>query len=615
MENKNRHQKLIRNFSIIAHIDHGKSTLADRLLEQTGTVEKRKMKDRILDTLELEQEKGITIKLQTARMIWKVDGEFYILNLIDTPGHVDFSYEVSRSLAACEGALLLVDATQGVEAQTISTIFQALDNNLEIIPVINKIDLPNAEVEKTKMELMNMFGFSESEIFLASGKTGQGVTEILNATVAKIPAPAGKRQGKTRALIFDSFYHEHKGVVALIKLFDGEIAKKSTKLPDIRCVQTATVFEPIEIGYLCPNMTPQNEIQTGEVGYIATGLKDIRDIRVGDTITLEEDFDAKFSPLPGYKKPLSMVYAGLFPVNSSDYRLFRDSIEKLSLNDSAFTYAPETIPSLGAGFRCGFLGLLHLEIIKERLEREFGIEVFITVPSVKYQIALTNNEVVKINSPQDLPDLSEVNGIFEPWAEVEIITPQKYIGNLMELCQDRRGIYRDTKYLHEGSLDEEFARVILRYEMPIAELITDFFDKLKSISQGYASLDYKFTDYREEKIVKVDILINFEAAQPLSFLTHELRAQREGAKIIEILKNVIPKHQFKVPLQAAIGGKIIAREDIPAYRKNVTEKLYGGDITRKMKLREKQKKGKKKLKKFGKVELPTEAFLSVMRKG
>jgi len=606
-------QKLIRNFSIIAHIDHGKSTLADRLMELTETVEKRKIKKRMLDTLDLEQERGITIKLQTVRMNWAVDGKKYILNLIDTPGHVDFSYEVSRSLAACEGALLLIDATQGIEAQTISTIFQAMENDLEIIPVINKIDLPNAEVEKTKKEIIDMFGFSEEDIILTSGKTGEGAKELLDEIVKVIPSPKGDTQKRTKALIFDSYYDEHKGVMALVRMFDGKIGKKGSTFPKLRCVGTKTVIEPIEIGHLTPNLHKQDELQTGEVGYIATGLKEIRNVRVGDTITIESEFDETFKQLAGYKQPLPMVYAGIFPLGSDEFEPFRDSLEKLALNDAALSFTPEVSAALGPGYRCGFLGLLHMEIIKERLGREFGVDVLVTLPGVRYEIKLTSGEEKVIKSPQDLPDPSRIAEIREPWALVEIVTPSEYIGTIMQLCQDKRGLYKDTEYVSKQSIEGHVSRAILRYEMPIAELITDFFDKLKSMSRGYASMDYKFIEFRIGEIVRVDILINSEIVPPLSFLTHKGRSISKGRTTIEILKEVVPKQQFNIPIQAAIGSNIIARVTISAYRKDVTAKLYGGDITRKKKLLEKQKKGKKRLKQFGKVELPQEAFLAAMK--
>lgn len=615
MENIKSKQSLIRNFSIIAHIDHGKSTLADRLLETTGTVEKRKVKDRMMDTLELEQEKGITIKLQAAKMSWKHNGQDYILNLIDTPGHVDFAYEVSRSLAACEGALLLVDATQGIEAQTVSTIFQALENNLEIIPVINKVDLPNAEIEKTRDELVDMFGFKPEEILLTSGKTGIGVTDLLDAVVERIPAPKGDENARTKALIFDSFYDEHKGVVALVRIFEGNIIKKGVVFPRLRCVGTKTKFDPIEFGYLTPSMNVKDEIYTGEVGYVATGLKDIREVRVGDTIAIDSEYDESYVPLHGYTQPLPMVYASMFPLSNDEYRHFRESLEKLALNDASLSYTPQVSSALGPGFRCGFLGLLHMEIVKERLEREFNSDVLLTVPSVRYEVSLSNKTSIVIEAPLDLPDLSYVEEIREPWADVEIITPSRYIGGIMQLCQDKRGNYKNTEYLSRNSVDEDLSRAIVRYEVPMAELITDFFDKMKSLSQGYASMDYKFKEFRAGDVVKVDILVNNKIIEPMSFLTHKSHAREEGLVVVDKLKDIIPKQQFKIPIQAAIGSTVIAREDISAMRKDVTAKLYGGDITRKMKVLDRQKRGKAKLKKFGNVEIPTEAFLTIMKRG
>ena len=614
MQTNKKKQNYIRNFSIIAHIDHGKSTLADRLLETTGTVEKRKVKDRMMDTLELEQEKGITIKLQAAKMNWKMNGEDYILNLIDTPGHVDFAYEVSRSLAACEGALLLVDATQGIEAQTVSTIFQALENNLEIIPVINKVDLPNAEVEKTKKEIVDMFGFSEEEILETSGKTGIGVLNLLDSIIERIPHPKGDTESKTKALIFDSFYDEHKGVVALVRLFDGSIEKKGL-YPKLRCVGTKTVFEPIEFGFLTPHMNSANQILTGEVGYVATGLKDIRDVRVGDTLTMRDHFSEDYKALAGYKQPLPMVYASMFPMSNDNYKGFRDALEKLALNDAALSYTPQVSSALGPGYRCGFLGLLHMEIVKERLEREFDVEVLLTVPSVRYEVIRTNKDAEVIETPQDMPDPSYIEEIREPWAKLEIIVPARYIGAIMQLCQDKRGVYKDTEYLDKNTVDQDLARAILRYEIPMAELITDFFDKMKSLSQGYASMDYKLKDFRSGDVVKVDILVNAKIVEPMSFLTHRSHSREEGLSVVDKLKDIIPKQQFKIPIQAAIGGTFIARADISAMRKDVTAKLYGGDITRKMKVLKKQKEGKKKLKKFGNVDIPSEAFLTIMKRG
>ncbi len=614
MQSNQDKQNHIRNFSIIAHIDHGKSTLADRLLETTGTIEQRKVKDRMMDTLELEQEKGITIKLQAVKMRWVVNDEEYILNLIDTPGHVDFAYEVSRSLAACEGALLLVDATQGIEAQTVSTIFQALENDLEIIPVINKVDLPNAEIEKTKRELVEMFGFKEDEILMTSGKTGIGVVELLNKVVEIIPHPRGDTSAKTKALIFDSFYDEHKGAVALVRIFEGAIEKKGL-YPKLRCVRTKTVFEPIEFGFLTPHMNPANQILTGEVGYIATGLKEIRDIRVGDTLAINDEYDENYEPLAGYRQPLPMVYASMFPMSNDNYKGFREALEKLALNDAALSYTPQVSSALGPGYRCGFLGLLHMEIVKERLEREFDVETLLTVPSVRYEVLLTKGNVEVIETPQDMPDPSYIDEIREPWANVEIIVPARYLGSIMQLCQDKRGNYKDTEYLDKNSVDQDLARAILRYEVPMAELITDFFDKMKSLSQGYASMDYKLKDFRAGEVQKVDILVNNKIIEPMSFLTHKSHAREEGMTVVEKLKDIIPKQQFKIPIQAAIGADIIARADISAMRKDVTAKLYGGDITRKMKVLDRQKKGKLKLKKFGNVEIPSDAFLTIMKRG
>jgi GTP-binding protein LepA len=630
----------IRNFSIIAHIDHGKSTLADRILETTGAVPKREMKERILDTLELEQEKGITIKLQTARMNYKYSGgmnsfigknlinqvptsdQFFILNLIDTPGHVDFSYEVSRSLAASEGAVLLVDATQGVQAQTISTVYKAIENNLVLIPVINKIDLPNADIEGTIEQMVATFGFSKDEILTTSGKTGMGVIQLLNTIVEKVPPPK-QSVGDLKALIFDSFYDEHKGVVALVKIISG-----SLKHEDKICFfQTDEEIIPIEIGFLTPNLEKRELLLTGEVGYIATGLKDIKKIHVGDTVTAFP-IPNNFTALPGYKKPKPMVFASLYPVDADEFSQFSDALEKLALNDSSLTFQREHSMALGSGFLCGFLGLLHLEITLERLSREFEINLISTVPSVEYQIHLTTSDlsklpninssniegkVLKAKSATEFPDPTVIEYIEEPWVKVEIITPEKYIGSIMELNTKHRGIYKDMYYVTEENQIKGQKHVILRYEMPTAEIITNFFDNLKSISQGYASLDYEHIEYRKSDIVKVAILANQELIGPLSFLTHKDYAERRGRDLVDKLKDIIPRQNFKIPIQAAIGGNIIARETIQAYRKDVTAKLYGGDVTRKKKLLEKQKRGKKRLKAFGKVEIPKEAFLAVLK--
>lgn len=621
----------IRNFSIIAHIDHGKSTLADRILEQTGAIAKRDMKDRMLDTLELEQEKGITIKLQTSRMNLKYSGENesfkgqeFILNLIDTPGHVDFSYEVSRSLAASEGAVLLVDATQGVQAQTISTVYKALENNLDLIPVINKIDLPSSDVPKTVEEMVATFGFDEKEIIKTSGKTGEGVEELLNAIIERFPAP--KEEGKDlKALIFDSFYDEHKGVVALIKLVSGEL--KSGE--NIYFYQTETELEPIEIGYLTPNLVEQKVLKIGEVGYIATGIKDIKKVHVGDTVTRKELAET-ITPLPGYKKPKPMVYASLYPVESDDFPQFSEALEKLGLNDSSLTFTKEHSAALGSGFLCGFLGLLHLEITLERLTREFDINLISTTPSVEYRVSLTTSDTSKLiginpnridgnvltsKTAAEFPDPTLIESIEEPWVKLEIITPERFIGAIMDLTNHHRGVYREMIYVSNSQQIQGEKHVILKYEIPTGEIITNFFDALKSVSQGYASLDYEHLDYRKSPIVKVNIIVNLEVVGPLSFLSHRDNAERRGRDMAAKLKELIPRQNFKIPIQAAIGGKVIARETIDAYRKDVTAKLYGGDITRKKKLLEKQKRGKKRLKTFGNVEIPKEAFLAALKTG
>lgn len=627
MINANTKTQKIRNFAIIAHIDHGKSTLADRVLEQTGSIKRGKSHDRMLDTLELEQERGITIKLQTARILYKD----YVLNLVDTPGHVDFSYEVSRALAACEGAILLVDATQGIQAQTLSTVYQALEHNLTLIPVINKIDLPNADIPATEAEIEAVFGFTKEEIIYTSGKTGEGVTELLEAIVDRIPAPQNdESEHQTRGLIFDSFYHEHKGVVALVRLFEGGI-KKNQKL---YFYATKTKVDPIEIGFVKPDLESVDEIQCGEIGYIATGLKDINLIRTGDTVTLAGTDITTFEALEGYRQPKSMVYAGLYPSDAKDQNDFREAIEKLGLNDAAFTYTPDNSPALGFGYRCGFLGLLHLEIVQQRIKREFDMDIITSAPTVEYKIKVAGNtdeyedeisypeiekidNLIPVNSPLDLPDQSKIDTIYEPIAKVEILSPETYIGGLMELCQAKRGEYLNTDYLSSSDSNKVNVTkryVVLQYLIPLSELITDFFDKLKSVSSGFASLDYSVVKYQKSEIVKLDFLINHEVVEPLSVLVFEGQAPQIGKKIVENLAETIPRQQFKIPIQAAIGSKIVAREDIAAYRKDVTAKLYGGDYTRKMKLLEKQKKGKKKMEKIGKVEIPQEAFLATIRR-
>ena len=623
----------IRNFCIIAHIDHGKSTLADRMLEMTGTIQKRDMHDQFMDTLELEQERGITIKLQSARMLWtlkKTDtdkkiGE-YILNLIDTPGHVDFAYEVSRSLAACEGALLLVDASQGIEAQTISNAMKAIEHGLEIIPVINKIDLPNAEPERRAEELKSVLGFRREEMIFVSGKSGINVDTLLDAVIEKIPHPTGDSTKPLQALVFDSFYDDHKGVVAQIRIFNGELdpAKVRARVAKILFSQKQTAVDPVEVGYLKPYMSVSPAIFTGEVGYIATGLKDISLIRVGDTVTTT---DAPAPPLPGYEPAKSMVFAGFFPINNDDAPAFREALFKLALNDASLNFTPESSAALGLGFRCGFLGLLHLEIVKERLEREYNMDLLVTAPSVEYRVKLINDAKIEgtveenydengyfiVRSPSELPDMSRIEMILEPWVKVEIITPETYIGDIMTLATSKRAIYKNIEYIEQSAAGATLKRVILKYDIPLSEIVTDFFDKMKSMTHGYASLDYTFDDFMASDIVRVDIIVNNEKVDALAFLCHRNSADRMGKNIVAKLKEVIPRHQFKVPVQAAIGGKIIAREDISAYRKNVLKGMYGGDETRKMKKLEKQKKGKARMKKFGKVTIPQEAFMAVMK--
>lgn len=593
----------IRNFSIIAHIDHGKSTLADRMLELTGTVEKRKMKEQFLDNLELERERGITIKLQTVRMNWNVKSEAgkepFVLNLIDTPGHVDFSYEVSRALAACEGAVLLVDATQGIQAQTISHALKALDLGLTLIPVVNKIDLPSAQPQKTAKELVDTFGFKEDEIICVSGKTGKGVEELLDRIAAEIPAPKGDPKKPLTALVFDSFYDSHKGVVALVRIFDGELSDPKTPL---FLKGSKTDFLVMEWGYLNPDQTAVDKLGTGEVGYIATGLKSIRDVHVGDTITLAPPAE-QGETLPGYKPPTPMVYASMFPIDSADWNPFREAFEKLTLNDAAVQFNPIHHPALGAGYRCGFLGLLHMDVVRERLEREYDLAVLVASPGVTYKVDLTDGSEVTIDEADALPIREKIVSIKEPYVIAEIITPPENLGDIMKLLHEKRGTILETN---------QYANLVVKTEIPLAELITDTFDRLKAISHGYASIDYEFTDFRPNDIVRLDFLVNHEAITPLSTLVHSSKAVEIGKKVAAILKEVVPRHQFPIPIQAAIGGKVIARETIPAYRKDVLAGMYGGDITRKKKKLEKQKKGKEKLRKFGSVELPAEAFLAAV---
>lgn len=599
MEDK---KKYIRNFSIIAHIDHGKSTLADRLIEMTGVLSKREMEEQVLDNMDIERERGITIKSQAVRMKYKAkDGNTYELNLIDTPGHVDFNYEVSRSLAACDGAILVVDASQGVEAQTLANVYLALDNNLEILPVINKVDLPNARPDEVKNEIEDIIGIPAQDAPCISAKTGLNVDEVLERIVTDIPAPTGDANAPLQALIFDSIYDNYQGAIAYCRIKNGTV-----KVGDkIRLMASGKTFTVTEVGYFEPgSYSPAESLTAGEVGYIAASIKSLSDIRVGDTITVDDRPAEK--PLPGYKKVNPMVYCGLYPVDGSDYENLKVALEKLQLNDAALEYEPETSAALGFGFRCGFLGLLHLEIIEERLDREFDLSLITTSPSVIYKVYKTDGTMVEIYNPADLPPADEISRIEEPFVQAEILTPKEFVGNIMEICQNRRGIYIDMKYL-------DTTRVTLIYELPLNEIIYDFFDKLKSKTKGYASFDYEIKEYRPSTLVKLDILVNGENVDALSFIVHKDSAYERGKKMIEKLKEVIPRQLFTIPLQAAIGGKIIARETISAMRKDVLAKCYGGDVTRKKKLLEKQKRGKKKMREIGNVEIPQEAFLSVLK--
>jgi len=591
----------IRNFAIIAHIDHGKSTLADRLLEITKTVEKRKIKEQFLDNLEVERERGVTIKLQTVRMKWKEAGQEYILNLIDTPGHIDFYYEVSRALAACEGALLLVDATQGIQAQTINHALKALTQGLTLIPVINKIDLPYAQIEETANQICTTFGFAKDEIIYISAKTGENVEKVLQKIVEKIPPPKGNNALPLQALVFDSFYDPHKGVVLLIKVENGELKDNNRRLILLR---KNKIFTPLEWGYLLPSMTPQKSLLTGEVGYIATGCKDIQNIRVGDTVSYEGE---KISPLPGYKPPTPMVFADIFPLTQEEFLNFKKAFEKLALNDAAIQFNFTSHPSLGRGYKCGFLGIFHLEVVKERLEKEFNIDTLITAPSVSYKIVLKSKKSTIVENPQDLPEVGLIDHIEEPWVIAEIITPYQSFGQIVQLVAEKRGSVSDTTYLSPTN-------VMIKCEMPLNELITDTFERINSISHGYASIDYTFSEYKPADIVKLDILVNKEIIKPLSILIHRERAAKMARHMVNMLKDLIPRHQFPIPIQAAIGTRVLARENIPAYRKDVLAGMSGGDVRRKIKKLEKQKEGKKKLRAFGKVSIPPEAFLSVVSK-
>ncbi len=593
-------QENIRNFSIIAHIDHGKSTLADRILELTGNVSKHDMKDQLLDSMDLERERGITIKLNAVSLNYKYNNEVYKLHLIDTPGHVDFSYEVSRSLAACEGAILVVDAAQGIEAQTLANLYLALNNNLTIIPVINKIDLPNADIEKVSQELCNVLGFKKDEIILCSGKTGQGVDDLLKAVVDRIQPPKINNDGPTRALIFDSYFDAYRGVIAHVRIVDGTL-----KLHDkIKMMATNFECEIVELGVNTPKEIKKDKLVSGEVGWISASIKDISKVHVGDTITLSSKPAEEM--LPGYQPMKPMVYSGLFPIEPNKFTALREALEKLKLNDASLVFEPETSDALGFGFRCGFLGLLHMEIIMSRIEREFNIDIIATSPSVIYEVTLTNGNVLMIDSPNKMPDRATIADIKEPFIKTNIFVPSEYIGPIMELCQDKRGIYESMEYIDE-------TRVNIHYKLPLCEIVYDFFDKLKSSTKGYASFDYEYSGYESSNLVKMDILLNGQIVDALSTIVHKDFAYNRGKTIVENLKELIPRQMFQVPIQASIGSKIIARENISAMRKNVLAKCYGGDITRKRKLLEKQKEGKKRMKMVGNVEIPQEAFLSVLK--
>lgn len=592
-------QKNIRNFSIIAHIDHGKSTLADRILEVTGAITEREKQDQLLDNMDIERERGITIKLNTARLKYNYKNEEYILNLIDTPGHVDFSYEVSRSLAACEGAILVVDAAQGIEAQTLANVYLALENDLTIIPVINKIDLPNADIPKVKKELVDNLGFDEDEIILTSAKTGEGIEKLVQAIIERIPSPTGDPNGKLKALVFDSYFDPYKGVIVLVRIKDGKLNIKDK----IKFMATSAIHEVTELGFSTPKQQSTDNLGCGEVGYICASIKSISDIKVGDTITLEDN-PAELA-LPGYKPMRPMVFCGLYPVETNKYPDLREALEKLKLNDASLEFEPETSEALGFGFRCGFLGLLHLEIIEERLEREFNIHHIATSPSVIYKITKTDNETIYIDSPAKMPDRQKIKIIEEPYIKTNIYVPSEYIGKIMELCQNKRGTYINMEYITSN-------RVNIHYEIPLSEIVYNFFDKLKSSTKGYASFDYEMIGYKPSDLVKMDVLLNGEVVDALSLIVHKDFAYNRGKAIVYKLKDIIPRQLFEVPIQAVIGSKVIARTDIKAMRKNVLAKCYGGDITRKRKLLEKQKEGKKRMKMVGKVEVPSEAFLAVL---
>ena len=593
--------KKIRNFCIIAHIDHGKSTIADRLIEYTGTLQKREMEAQVLDSMDLERERGITIKAQSVRILYKAqDGEEYILNLIDTPGHVDFSYEVSRSLAACEGALLVVDAAQGVEAQTLANVYLALEHDLEIIPVINKIDLPSADPDRVKHEIEDIIGLDASEAVLCSAKSGIGIPDILEAIVNKVPAPPDKSDEPTRALIFDSRFDAYKGAIAYVRVKEGTIKAKDT----IRMMHDKKDFDVTELGIFTPNLVPVQELPCGSVGCIAASIKNVADCHVGDTVTLASNPAPE--PLPGYRKAVSMVYCGLYPTDSKDYENLRDALEKLQLNDAALEYEAETSLALGFGFRCGFLGLLHMDVIQERLEREYNLSLITTAPSVNYKVYKTNGEMLEVDNPAKLPPPTEIDYIEEPYVKATTIVPKDFVGTIMELSQDKRGEYQSMEYLDE-------TRVSVVYHLPLSEIIYDYFDKLKSATKGYASLDYELIGYKQSPMVKMDILLNGDPVDALSIIVHKDRAATRGRALAEKLKELIPRQMFEIPIQAAVGTKIVARETVKAWRKDVLAKCYGGDISRKRKLLEKQKAGKKRMKSVGSVEIPQEAFMAILK--
>ena len=598
---KSERQKYIRNFSIVAHIDHGKSTLADRLLETTGTLTEREMQEQVLDNMEIEKERGITIKSQAARLVYRRDdGQEYILNLIDTPGHVDFNYEVSRSLAACEGALLVVDATQGIQAQTLANCYLALDNDLEIAPVINKIDLPSARPDEVKQEIEDVIGIDAEEAPMISAKTGLNIKDVLESVVKNIPAPEGDEEAPLKALIFDSYYDSYKGVVCIVRIKDGKI-----KIGDkIKLMATNKVYDVTEVGVFTPGVLPIKELSAGDVGYVTASIKNVRDARVGDTIT--EAARPTDKALPGYKPAIPMVYSGIYPVDGAKYDELKEALEKLQINDAALNFEPETSVALGFGFRCGFLGLLHMEIIQERVEREFNLDIITTAPSVIYKVIKTDGEMLEITNPTNLPPMTEIDYMEEPVVKASIITPKEYVGAVMELCQDRRGTYIDMQYIEE-------TRAVVNYDIPLNEIIYDFFDTLKSRTRGYASLDYEMKGYTTTKLVKLDILLNGDVVDALSMILPDERAYHKGRAIAEKLKEIIPRQLFEIPIQAAVGSKIIARETVKAMRKDVLAKCYGGDISRKKKLLEKQKEGKKRMRQVGSVEVPQEAFMSVLK--